>query len=85
MSGLSAPPSEYTYRVSGHNTMIKLADGKVGGFEWYSHRSQSTRLRRSHYCYEQMYKKNSKLIDFSATYFGVHPIDVNCGNWGMTE
>lgn len=31
MSGLSAPPSEYTYRVSGHNTMIKLADGKVGG------------------------------------------------------
>ncbi|KAK8820367.1 hypothetical protein WA577_006431 [Blastocystis sp. JDR] len=67
MSGLSAPPSEYTYRVSGHNTMIKLADGKIA-----KHATE-----KEHYCYEQMYKKNSKLIDFSATYFGVHPIDVN--------
>ena len=40
---------------------------------------------KEHYCYEQMYKKNSKLIGFSATYFGVHPIDVISRDSGLME
>ncbi|CBK20231.2 uncharacterized protein [Blastocystis hominis] len=60
-------PSEYKYRVSGHNKMIKLPNGKIA--------KQATEKERS--CYEQIMRSNSDLARFSASYFGLQPIEVS--------